>query len=158
MEAELDGIEWRSAVRLNTAFQAYYVLIVSWQIAHRSLPNHGIAPIQASTHVHPRRSRRRPRSFTHAEYWPVDQDEIQRIAIHCCQFEGWHVPECKSDIQDEVQRGHECSTGTDACRSKVGVAQGFCIGTCTARRCRWRNDGREDQGSMLDWMLSVLAV
>lgn len=85
------------------------------QIPYSPISHHGPPPIQTSTHVHPRRSRRCPRPVTHAEYRPSYQDEVQGLAIYCCQLERWYVSKCEQDFQDEIPGWHECGSEFDGC-------------------------------------------
>ena len=72
------------------------------KISHRTLPHYGVIAVQARAHVHPGRSRRRARFVAYPKYWPSLQDEIQGLAIHRRQSEGWHVPECKPHFPHAV--------------------------------------------------------
>ena len=90
------------------------------QLPNRPLPHPRPPTIQARAHVHPRRSRCRPRPLTYPEHWPPDQDKIQGQSVHRREFEGWHVSECEPHLSDEVPRGDECGAEFDGCGSEVG--------------------------------------
>lgn len=77
--------------------------LIAQQVPHCPLPNHGSPPVQAGPDVHPGRSRCRSGSVTYTEHRPIDQDEVQRLPIYRRQSERWHVPECQSDIQNQIQ-------------------------------------------------------
>ena len=88
-------------------------LTLSQQISHRTIINPLAATVLACPYVHFGRSRRCPRSLAHAKHRSPHPDEIQRLAIHRREFEGRHVRECESHIQDKVHGRDECCTGAN---------------------------------------------
>ena len=110
------GKVWKQSLTELSGGQRYVFRIIplkKWdrtnitiQIPHRPLPHPLPATILTSANVHSRRSRRRPRPLTHAEYWSADPDSVQGQPIHCCEFEGWHVRQCQPHLPDEVYGRH----------------------------------------------------
>lgn len=57
-------------------------LLVLLQVTHRAIVDHGAAPVQARTNVHPGRGRRGPGPVAYAEHRPPDKVTLQGLAVH----------------------------------------------------------------------------
>ena len=97
------GKVWKQSLTELSGGQRYALVfcsLLSWrlrdlmQLFDCSILDHGSLTVQARANVHPRRGRRRPRPIPYTEYRQIDQNPVQRLAIHCSQPKGWHVSEC----------------------------------------------------------------
>lgn len=95
------------------------------QIPHRALSHYGAPTVLARSDVHSRRGRCRTRLVTHAKHWSLDQDTLQGLTVHRCQFEGRHVPERKPHLQDTVCGRYKCCSSSYTGRPEVGEKPRF---------------------------------
>ena len=121
------GKVWKQSLTELSGGQRYIVffspsrdhMLTRLKLPDRALSYPRPPAIQAGTHVHPRRSGRRPRPLTYAEHRPLDQDAVQGQSVHCRQSEGWHVSERESDIQNKVSGRDQCGAGVEAGGCKI---------------------------------------
>lgn len=73
------------------------------QISDRALPYSRPPPIQASTDVHPGRSRRGTGPLPHAEHRSADQDPLQGQPVHRRQPKGRHVSKREPHFSHPLQ-------------------------------------------------------
>jgi len=121
------------------------VLTSARQVTDSPLPHPRPPPIQACTHVHPRRSRRGLGPLAYAEHWPPDQDAVQGQSVHRGKSQGRHVPEREPHLPDPLPGGHERGAKSHRCGLEViWLGDGLVGDTASwggSRRQLWMRNG-----------------